>query len=291
MYHDVSDDPDASGFQRVGARPYRIPERLFARHLDALASAGAAPELVTGVDLIAPGRHLFLTFDDGGRSALRVADLLGRRGWSGHFFVVTSLIGARTFLTAGEIRYLRTCGHVVGSHSHTHPDIFRELAGPRMRDEWRVSRAILADILGEPCVAASVPGGDSSARVFASAAHAGLRYLFTSEPRILPRHCGACWVVGRATLRAASSAETAARLARFSGWSRERAIWWLKGGARRALAPVYREYVRASTRPGTDGGDALGSLMRSAARVLRRGGGAEIARPAPTPGGGRHRDG
>ena len=37
------------------------------------------PELVDEINLSRPGRHLLLTFDDGGKSALRVSAELNRR--------------------------------------------------------------------------------------------------------------------------------------------------------------------------------------------------------------------
>ncbi len=149
-YHDVTDDPSDSGFQRPAAMRYKLSRAAFARHLDAIG-AGGPPSRIFDVNLAIPGRHRLLTFDDGGQSAVAEADEIARRGWLGHFFVVTRLIGTRRFLTVSEVRYLRSCGHVIGSHSHTHPDIFREQPRTRMDDEWRVSSDILAQILGEPC--------------------------------------------------------------------------------------------------------------------------------------------
>src|SRR5204863_366926 len=95
---------------------------LFSSVLDAgvkgrIATEPYAPELVTDLDLTRPGRHVVLTFDDGGRSALAIGDTLAARGWRGHFFIVTGLIGSRAFLAPQQIRYLRGCGHVIGSHS------------------------------------------------------------------------------------------------------------------------------------------------------------------------------
>ena len=131
-YHEVTDNPAAAGFQRPGALPYKHRRDAFARDLEAIAAGPCPPERVTELDLTRPGRHVLLTFDDGGKSAVSIADMLAARGWKGHFFIVTSLVGTRTFLTAGEIRYLRQCGHEVGSHSNTHPDIFREVAFDRI---------------------------------------------------------------------------------------------------------------------------------------------------------------
>ena len=247
-YHEVTDDPTASGFQRPAALPYKLPSAAFQRQLDRIAAGPRAPTLVAEVDWGKPGRYLLLTFDDGGTSALQVSDELCRRGWRGHFFIVTSLIGRRAFLSALEIRELRSHGHTVGSHSHTHPDIFRELSPERMTEEWRVSCARLADILGEPCVTASVPGGDVSTTVFRTAAAAGLRYVFTSEPWLTPRGVAGCHILGRVVAKRGMADDVVERLARFQGWRRELWARRIKVLARRALPLPYRLYVRVRTR-------------------------------------------
>ena len=248
-YHEVTDDPAAAGFQRPGALPYKHTRDAFARDLDAIARGPHTPERVTDVDLRASGRHLLLTFDDGGKSAVSIADALAARGWRGHFFIVTGLIGTRTFLTAQEVRYLRQSGHVVGSHSETHPDIFREQPFDRMVEEWRVSRDRLAQLLGEPCETASVPGGDISPLVLQSADAAGLSYLFTSEPVLTPARVGACWVLGRFMPKAWTPAARVGELAAFRGWRSALLVRRLKGAARRAFPRLYRHYVHRTTRP------------------------------------------
>jgi len=250
-YHEVTDDPAAAGFQRPGALPYKHAPAAFARDLDAIARGPHAPERVTDLDLGAAGRHVVLTFDDGGKSAVAIADALAARGWKGHFFIVTGLIGTRTFLTAQEVRSLRQGGHVVGSHSETHPDIFREQPFDRMVEEWRVSRDRLAQLLGEPCETASVPGGDSSPLVFKSADVAGLTYLFTSEPVLTPARVGTCWILGRYMPKAWTPAARIGELAAFRGWRSALLVRRLKGAARRAFPALYRQYVRRTTREGS----------------------------------------
>jgi peptidoglycan/xylan/chitin deacetylase (PgdA/CDA1 family) len=247
-YHDVTDNPSQSGFQRNGALPFKLGTRLFQDHLDRIAQERLRPALVREIDLTKPGRHLLLTFDDGGKSALYAATELGRRGWKGHFFITTSLIGRRTFLDASEIRQLRAEGHLVGSHSHTHPDIYRELDREQMLVEWRQSSDILAQILGEPCLAAAVPGGEISGAVLRSAGSAGLRYLFTSEPWLAPRLVGGCWILGRYCPKVTTTADEIAELARFKGWTNKLLVRRLKGLASRSLPSLYRLYVRRSSR-------------------------------------------
>jgi peptidoglycan/xylan/chitin deacetylase (PgdA/CDA1 family) len=251
-YHDVGDDPGESGFQRNGALPYKLGSRLFREHLDRIGAGPRVPELVSAIDLTRPGRHLVLTFDDGGKSAVRIGEELCRRDWRGHFFIATSLIGRRTFLDAGEIRELRRSGHLVGSHSHSHPSIYRELDRGRMVVEWRQSCDILAQLLGEPCITAAVPGGEISPAVLRSAGAAGLRYLFTSDPVVTPRVVGGCWVLGRFCPKATTGADEIAELAAFHGWAGKLLVRRLKTVARRSLPPLYRLYVSRSTREWQD---------------------------------------
>jgi peptidoglycan/xylan/chitin deacetylase (PgdA/CDA1 family) len=247
-YHDVTDVPTESGFQRNGAVPFKLGTRQFREHLDRIAEASVTPALVTAVDLAGSGRHLFLTFDDGGKSALQVGEELCRRGWRGHFFISTGLIGRRTFLDHSELRQLRSWGHVVGSHSHTHPDIYRELDWERMVVEWRRSSDVLAQLLGEACVTGAVPGGEISRAVLKSAASAGLRYLFTSEPWLRPRIVHGCWILGRFCAKASTTPEEIAELARLRGWNSRLLVRRLKAVARRSIPPFYRLYVSRSSR-------------------------------------------
>ncbi len=247
-YHEVTDQPTTSGFQRAGALPYVLSRRAFREQLDLIAAGPYEPSLVTEVHWTRLSRNLCLTFDDGGKSASWAADELSRRGWRGHFFIVTDKIGDPAFLDVSEIRALRVAGHLVGSHSHTHPDIFRDLPVARMIEEWRVSGDRLAQLLGEPCLAGAVPGGDISPAVLQSAADAGLRYLFTSEAWLAPRRVNGCWVLGRFAPKVTTPAARVANLAQFRGWTRARARRELTVFAKRAMGPLYRAYVARSIR-------------------------------------------
>jgi peptidoglycan/xylan/chitin deacetylase (PgdA/CDA1 family) len=178
-----------------------------------------------------------------------VAEELSQRGWRGHFFIVTGRIGERTFLKPSDIIAIRDAGHIIGSHSHTHPDIFRELTPERMRLEWRVSSEILSALLGEPCVAASVPGGDSSLEVMQMASDCGYRYLFTSEPLLRPARVGSTWILGRLGIKSDFSTARVRELLEFRGWKRAHLERRLKLIARLGMGPLYRLYVERSTRP------------------------------------------
>lgn len=248
-YHDVTDDPRASGLQRVSALPYKHPRAAFVRDLDAIATGGRMPVVVDDVRFDVPSSPVMLTFDDGGASAGWIGDELARRGWRGHFFVITSRIGSRPFVDAAAIRTLRAGGHVVGTHSHTHPDIFNRLTRAQMDEEWRVSRDVVEQLLGEPCVSGSIPGGDASLAVFESAAASGLRHLFTSEPWRRSLLVDGCWVHGRVCVKAGTPSSEVAAYARGQKWRRALAVRRAKVLARRMFPGAYSEWTRRVTRP------------------------------------------
>lgn len=248
MYHEVTDDPSTSGLQRVSALPFKHTRAAFAEHLQQIAAAPVAPRLVPQIDLAKAGRSLLLTFDDGGASASYIADELERRGWRGHFFIVTSRVGTAGFLDAAGIRDLQARGHFIGSHSHTHPIIFGQLPYEAILEEWRVSGDRVSQILGAPCVAGAVPGGDISPHALEASNAAGLRYLFTSEPWLAPRRLGDCWILGRYGVKTSTSPSRVRDLVQFKGWWRALLMRQTKGLFRSTLPGLYRMYVRHRAR-------------------------------------------
>jgi len=172
----------------------------FGAHLAAIAtvratSASTAHELANAANEEFP---FLLTFDDGGESAAtRTADLLQQYGWHGHFFVTAGQIGRKGFVDAEQIRRLRKMGHLIGSHSFSHPVRMSHCSTEKLTDEWTSSIRMLSDILGEQVDAASVPGGYYSRRVGETAAASGIRVLFNSEPTTRIHFVDGCLVVGR----------------------------------------------------------------------------------------------
>jgi peptidoglycan/xylan/chitin deacetylase (PgdA/CDA1 family) len=246
-YHDVvSGDAWAqSGFPGADAATYKLSLAGFVQHLDAVASARVhvcndARELVGGV---ASARPVLWTFDDGGASyALHVADALEQRGWRGHVFMTTGQVGSRGFLSAADLRDLHRRGHVIGTHSRTHPAWISALAASVVGEEWRVSLEDLEDVLGERVTVGSVPGGFFSPMVARQAALHGIRTLFTSEPTTRSATIDDCTIIGRFTLRRGHSASYVSRLvapaptARAGQWF----AWNARKVAKRLAGPVYR---------------------------------------------------
>jgi peptidoglycan/xylan/chitin deacetylase (PgdA/CDA1 family) len=241
IYHDVARPAEFErcGFSGPAAARYKLDPDRFEAHLAAIA-ATAVP-----VGLIHDAAPAALTFDDGGASAMGIADALERRGWKGHFFVTTGRIGTPGFLAADEVRELARRGHVVGSHSHSHPTYMGALGRDRLAEEWRLSRELLREILGYPPDVAAVPGGFLSAEVIAEAAGAGYGMLLTSQPSSRATRHGAMLVHGRFTVWSATSPGRAAayirgdRLARLSLW-----FAWQAKTAPKRLSPRTYEMLR-----------------------------------------------
>jgi peptidoglycan/xylan/chitin deacetylase (PgdA/CDA1 family) len=196
MYHDVVENGDfeSSGFPGEGAHVYKLRREDFAHHLDAIAAVTKA----VGTVRMLEGRPVLLTFDDGGASFHHpIAGLLEGRGWRGHFFITTDRIGTPGFLTETQLRELHRRGHIIGSHSASHPTRMAALTRAELDREWRESLDRLASVLGDTVTVASVPGGYFSREVAQSAAAAGIEALFTSEPTSQVAMQNGCRVIGR----------------------------------------------------------------------------------------------
>jgi peptidoglycan/xylan/chitin deacetylase (PgdA/CDA1 family) len=204
-YHHVIDERecDFGSALALGRTRYNVGKAEFKSHLVAMAQArGTKPLTVLEFTQMQCERWPFLlTFDDGHVSSYTcVADLLEELGWHGYFFVSTDYIGMPGFVTSQQIRALRDRGHIIGSHSCSHPERMSYCNWSRLIDEWTRSVTRLSDILGEQVTTASVPGGYYSRRVAEAASVAGIRTLFNSEPVTKCHHVDGCTVLGRYTI-------------------------------------------------------------------------------------------
>ena len=260
MYHEVIAHAfcDPKGAPPKGTDLYKLSEREFTAHVTAIGAAVSNPPLrrADRAETWREERPFFLTFDDGEDSAYTiVADLLEARGWIGHFFVVTDLIGRPRFLSAAQIRELDRRGHVIGSHTCSHPIPISQCSPEQVRREWSQSVRILSDITGRSVLTGSVPGGYYSRPVAEAAVEAGIRFLFTSEPRVGVSRVGDCLVLGRYAMRRGTDPATAAAFAggRIGPRWRQAIIWNAKKVIKRANAQAYvrARHVLLGSRAGT----------------------------------------
>jgi peptidoglycan/xylan/chitin deacetylase (PgdA/CDA1 family) len=246
MYHDVvrAGEWEASGFPGAWAAHYKLESEAFRRHLEGLAASAAGRRITTihAVSGASDQWPVFLTFDDGGVSAHdAIADRLETFGWRGHFFMTTDWINQPGFLTETQLRDLHQRGHVIGSHSRSHPTRMAACPTDQLLAEWRDSLARLRDITGAALDTASVPGGYYSEAVGRAASQAGLRILFTSEPTVNTHHVGDCLVLGRYAMTQGMSSDVAVRIAcgEFGPRAWQSGSWIIKKVAKAAGGRVY----------------------------------------------------
>jgi peptidoglycan/xylan/chitin deacetylase (PgdA/CDA1 family) len=253
MYHDVVERAthQTSGFAGADAALYKLEPVQFERHLTTISEfVSERPILVTDLKdgKAVPARPWMITFDDGGVSAYTaIADQLEMLGWRAHFFITTDYIGAPAFMSRDQIRDLHRRGHIIGSHSCSHPLRMASRPKDELRREWKDSVSLLSDLLGEQVRIASVPGGQYSRQVAQAAADTKIDILFTSEPTTRCARVENCLVIGRYAIQrwmtpAFAAAMASGQLApRFRQW-----LWWKIKKIAKTLGGDYYLMLRKS---------------------------------------------
>lgn len=167
MYHDIVTKEDkSSGFQNKNAFQYKVEESVFEEQVRSLV-----------------GQNVIYTFDDGGRSFYtKAAPILEKYDQRGVFFISTKYLNTPGFLTFEQVKELRDRGHIIGSHSHTHPEIFTKLSSEEIKQEWQLSSQVLKGILREGEYTASIPNGYTSKEILDAAIQFGFKTIYTSQP-------------------------------------------------------------------------------------------------------------
>jgi peptidoglycan/xylan/chitin deacetylase (PgdA/CDA1 family) len=239
LFHDVYvHDPGESGFSSAGADRYKLSLAQFDAQLSGVAAAS-------------PGEPCLTTFDDGGVSFYSiVADRLETRGWRGHCFISTDFIGRPGFLDGRQIRELLERGHLIGSHSASHPNRLDQKPDSDILREWTESRDRLEQLLGRQVSTASIPGGCLSRSVATAAAEAGYTALYTSEPTTSIEMRGACALIGRFAIRASSAADLSRQLitSPVARWN-QRLSWNTKSLLKPLLGSTYGRIADLLSRP------------------------------------------
>lgn len=153
MYHDVFNDTCIkTGFNTKGADYYKVSIEQFESQLDAIACLISEKKILPD--------DVLLTFDDGGVSAHEIiTPVLERYGFKGHFFIVSELIGMPGFMSENQILDLLARGHMIGSHSATHPSRFESLSTEERKQEWKISLERLNSLSSNTIKEISIPNG------------------------------------------------------------------------------------------------------------------------------------
>ena len=237
LYHEAIDCPTDSGFQRKGALPYKHKTEEFKKNIDIIVDSGK--EIITMNELNLYDEAILISFDDGGKSSMFIADYLDKYNIKGHFFITTNLINNKYFLSKNQIIDLHKRGHIIGSHSHSHPNVFKSLSYQEMVGEWSISKKILEDILKDEINSCSVPGGDVNKDTYKSAIDCGYKYIFDSEPKVHLRKNRDSIIIGRVCPKAGTNLGTVKKMTNFKGLKKQLFIRRLKTIVKTILFPVY----------------------------------------------------
>lgn len=231
LYHEVIDPYDESGFQNKDNLAYMHKTEDFRRNLTIFL----APEYRnTLID------QYLLTFDDGGISNLKSARILEENNVNGLFFITTKRLNSKGFLSSRDVLALYQAGHVIGSHSHTHPMIFRTLTYKKMLDEWKTSKSILEEILSSEVNYCSIPGGDADLKTYESAVEAGFRFIMDSEPIIEPRTVATAEIIGRFSVKARTTDEQLKAILTLSGLKSLQRNRKIKSTVKKIIFPLHQ---------------------------------------------------
>lgn len=211
MYHDIVTSSDkTSGFQNESAFQYKVDEARFDEQVKSLK-----------------GKDIVFTFDDGGISFYtKAAPILEKYGFKGAFFISTSCIGMPGFLTEEQIKELSKRGHIIGSHTHTHPSDISKLSREEIRKEWKQSYDTLLSILGEGATMASIPNGNSSAIVLEEAVNCGFTDLYTSQPTTAVKDLHVYRIIGRYVVHNNMTVQEVVNIATNRGTQIKMSIKW-----------------------------------------------------------------
>jgi peptidoglycan/xylan/chitin deacetylase (PgdA/CDA1 family) len=132
-------------------------------------------------------KNITITIDDAGKGNYEyMLPLFEKFQLKAHIFVPTHFIASEgeksPYMTSSQICEFSKLGHIVGSHSHTHPKNISLLSVKEIEEEWLKSKEILEDITGKKVETCSIPGGFYSKAQLGIIKELGYGTIFNSVP-------------------------------------------------------------------------------------------------------------
>lgn len=187
MYHELYPVDQREYLRRTGLSSnakevYAVSNMAFIRQMKLIKHYGLDVRLMTNTSEQEIDNVVYITFDDGGRSAFEIAaPILAEYGFKGHFFVCTGMIGTSNFCSREDLVKMRNLGHIIGSHTCSHPNLTL-LDDDRLKEELCDSKSYLEELLNEECTHFCLPGGQFNERVRLAIQNAGYKVVHTSVP-------------------------------------------------------------------------------------------------------------
>jgi peptidoglycan/xylan/chitin deacetylase (PgdA/CDA1 family) len=160
---------------------YTVSLEQLIRHIETLEARGfenlPIDELLrTSLPLEA---KFILCFDDGTYDHYElVFPILQKHKCQGVFFVPTSKLNKRGYMTNAQVRELAAAGHVIGFHSHEHQRL--DLSPQNeIRRQITLSQQIINDIIGTKPLIFAPPGGYINSRIREATLELGVQAIRT----------------------------------------------------------------------------------------------------------------
>lgn len=204
MFHDVKTKP---------SRWNTTPER-FVEIMELIASHPNKDKVVITVDDAGKGNHQFM---------LPVFKNLGLKVY---IFVPTCFISKgsdkSTYMSASQIKEFADEGHIVGSHSHTHPKNISLLSMNEIANEWKQSKEILENITDKEVVSGSIPGGFYSYSQLNIMKDLGYKEIFNSIPTFKEKNLGNVKIAGRFSIENHTTNDDLEKILKMSPWYQQK---------------------------------------------------------------------
>lgn len=130
-----------------------------------------------------PTKPIVLTFDDGWKNQYTYAfPLLKKYGFTATFFIFTSAVGHKNFMSWDEIREMDTAGMTIGGHTRTHPYLTKITDPQILEKEISGGKEVIESHIGHKIEVFAYPFGLYNATTTKAVRKAGYRIARTSKP-------------------------------------------------------------------------------------------------------------
>lgn len=130
-----------------------------------------------------PEKSIVLTFDDGWKNQYTYAfPVLKKYGFTATFFVFTSAIGHKNFMTWDQIKEMDMAGMTIGGHTRTHPYLTKITDANELEKEISGGKKVIEDHIGHKIETFAYPFGLYNATTTRAVHDAGYHIARTSKP-------------------------------------------------------------------------------------------------------------
>lgn len=183
MYHEVTIDPERNKETRKIAPTYSMTVDKFQDQIEYLIENNY--EVLSLLDIIKDGsdkpNKIYITFDDGLIGNYEYAfGILERFKCPATFFIKVDAVGQSRFMTWEHLRELRRHGHLIQSHTMSHP-MLETCTDKKIYEELKRSKKTIEDKIGDNVNCISLPYGSYRTRVLTIAKEIGYNAIFTSQ--------------------------------------------------------------------------------------------------------------